>query len=1229
MSSEFDILFNDLQTLFMQSEILLSDVDDFSLSLKSKETKKYLHNLVSGSQPEPAFREAFFAGSDAEIFKQIGEKNNPESTLREGFIDYKIGKGRQAILLELKPPFEISNKSINGKSVPTSIKSKPLNWKAHDKQILKYMRQHGEFIILTNLKEWVFFNDMVDPENLQPFLTLTFEEFFKAIEQNKNLQEFLRRRDSEANRDILDKQFFNSLKLWVSLLEKLDFKGLSEEKTRKIIGVINKFIFIQTLDDYEVVDFNWILETWEYNEKKWGAKGSSEKVKKFFDEVNTWFYEYYDTELFTTSIVDFLIEDEANYRKFWNTLKIILGIQYAEEPFGSPKGIIQYNFRFINEDIFGKAYEQYLADVRHDDAIYYTPHYITEHLVELTIGSLFDKKIEEMKLLIEEKNFENIDKLIEKFFNITILDPACGSGSFLVKSFKKIFERYQKLDEFLVNKQNEHSPESGHYNSQESWNILENFRVKLKTKEKKLLIPAILLRHIHGNDVDKSALNVAKVNLWLESIKLAPSSFRYDSLGKSNRILPYLEMNLVSGNALIGLDDSLVIDYILTHKKHELKRLFELREEYLLNPKEPQLIRDLEKLEEGIQMELNEIFFEKLKELNISESLINVDKILHWPLTFFHFYFDRENKLSDEMKGVDCVVGNPPYLDSETMTTTMPIERDYYNNKYTVCKGNWDIFCPFIEKGLNLTKQNGVFGYIVPNKLLSSPYANETCNFIRNYNLTSLRDYSSVKVFDAAVYPITFSILKINYNENSMINIESMEEDENIFPNISAQRDIPQSIIHSLSNNMWGSIFGTQTSMDLHEKIYSKFKKLKEIKDLTTKGAATVSEAYEIKEILREKTPTDENIKLFINTGTIDPYTSLWGIFTTQYIKSQYQQPVVDNNNLENQFPTRYAESNISKIIIASMCKEYEVFYDDKGEYLAGKSTTIIYSDKYNLKSLTAFMNSCIPTFLAKAHKGLELSNGYLNINKGLIEELPIPTNLLIPKNEETNLTQLVDELHILNADKYNFKKYWKTWCEKLSNKELDLFTILDFDYSEISKNQSSNAWSLDATSYPDTGKETFSNSYTSFKLEVDLTELKILIIMDLENSFYIQFRDIESTMHVYLCLSNVINSSKKFSTLKELFEKTIVPLINPNYELNTKNIALNSIDDFIKTKNEKTPSNLIELDDRLDNLITKIDVIILNLFEISLPSEIEFILESTERTNIQKRMILNHFHQT
>ena len=1070
---------------------------------------------------------------------------------------------------------------------------------------------------------------MVSDENFAPFLTVDFDEFFKDLESSVHLKNYLVRRDSESVREDLDKKFFESLNFWVDELDKVEFNNKGEEKNRSIISVINKFVFVQTLDDYEIIDFNWIMESWAHIEQRWKSKGPKEILKQFFREVNTWFYEYYDTELFTTQIIDYVKDDKENFVKLFDAMKFILGVKYYENPLGARKGIIQYNFKHINEDVFGKAYEEYLSRIRHDEAIYYTPHYVTEHIVETTVGHIFDQKIQDIKDSIEAKNFGTAEKFVEELQSLKILDPACGSGSFLVKSFKKILQRYVDLDSFLVSKYKELSPESeSKMKSPEGYMKIDEFRNKLKTKKMRNLIPAILLRHIHGNDLDKSALSVAKVNLWLEGIKSAPSDFRYTELGESNRILPYLEMNLIFGNAVVGLDDDTVIHYMKTNKKQELQQLHDLRQKYLSEPTDPTLINEIENIQSQINNDLFKTFTKKIQELNLSETFTEKTIPLHWPVKLFHMYFDGVNEIPKDDRGAHCVVGNPPYLDSETMSKNFPEERIFCSKNFDSAFGNWDYFCVFIEKGLDLVRRTGKFGYIIPNKLLSIPYANETCNFLRKYTIDNLRDYTTVKVFDADVYPIVLTVSKIKADVNSPLQIEIMDEVEFDIPKISEQRSIKLGDLYSLENNLWASIFGTQEELDLTGKIYSKGKNISEINEYVINGAATVSEAYEIKKILHELKSDETNIKKFINTGTIDPFSSLWGVWNTQYIKDQYKNPIIHNTDLQSLYPTRFAESNLPKIIIGGMTKGIEAFYDSDGEYLAGKSTTIITSEKYSLKPLVAFFNSSLATFLAKNHKGMALAKGYLKIGPPLLKGFPIHPSLILDINSTNNLTDMVDELQLMGSGKNKFEQLWAKWCEKLSINEKDLFSSLDDDFTEISRGKNDETWFADVKFYPTKGRDQLSVAYDGYELDVNHSDLKLIIKNPAENMeiFYITFKDLETLTHVYLCLKQTIESVKQVPNLKELFEKTKIPIITPNYNKVSKIIIEKTIEEFKVIKSEKIPGNIIEIIERINELFANIDYIILLNYGIN-AEDAAIILESNEEITIHhKSTVLGRF---
>ena len=285
--------------------------------------------------------------------------------------------------------------------------------------------------------------------------------------------------------------------------------------------------------------------------------------------------------------------------------------------------------------------------------------------------------------------------------------------------------------------------------------------------------------------------------------------------------------------------------------------------------------------------------------------------------------------------GFDVVIGNPPYVDSETMTKTNPQFRNTLKTLYKSAKGNWDLFVIFIEKGLLLTKRNGSFTYIVPNKLIGAKYTEALRKLLLATHFVEIRDYSDVNVFkEADVYPIVF-VLR-NANPSSDILMTKMTDVDNCKSTNKITKDIFCKDIY------WDRYFENGSVVNVLLKISNNEKLSKYFPNVS--GAATVNEAYQIREVIREFENTKKDYKKFINTGTIDKYCSLWSKKKTQYIKKSFNKPIILSSDLRNVNASRLLQANSDKIIIAGMAKEIEAYYDN-GEYLAGKSTSIILGD--------------------------------------------------------------------------------------------------------------------------------------------------------------------------------------------------------------------------------------------------------------------------------------------
>jgi len=221
--------------------------------------------------------------------------------------------------------------------------------------------------------------------------------------------------------------------------------------------------------------------------------------------------------------------------------EIISSLYYPKSP---------YAFAVIPADILGHVYEQFLGKVIHLTAghravveekpevrkaggVYYTPTYIVDYIVRQTVGPM-----------VEGKSPKQVEKL-------KVLDPACGSGSFLLGAYDFLLDwhlRYyldhdpaawakKKQPPIYETAPNAHGIGHGSGNWQ------------LTTAERK----RILVNHLHGVDIDAQAVEVTKLSLLLKVLEGEARELQGKQLD-FHRVLPDLGNNIKCGNSLIGSD---------------------------------------------------------------------------------------------------------------------------------------------------------------------------------------------------------------------------------------------------------------------------------------------------------------------------------------------------------------------------------------------------------------------------------------------------------------------------------------------------------------------------------------------------------------------------------------------------------------------------------------------------------------------------------------------------
>jgi hypothetical protein len=537
--------------------------------------EKYLRDLKT-AKPESAAEDLFTA-----LCKDLlGFEPTRQVGLREGFVDFMLPESTgQPVPLELKPLFKYDHKD----SSFWRDDAKPKN---HVGQVRKYLRDN-EYLILTDLRTAWFFSARDFFLEEKPFAEKPFADFLTRCRETRSVLDAVRRLEDTAEKPELEQQFFADLKKWFNEFEKVKWSP-PELAAESIILLINKLIFARTIEDFGLVPYRYTQDGYIRQTKNWEAKGAHRIVPKFLAEFEDFFDEYYDTEIFSARVWDRLDKDPANLQRFCDKLNLILGINVWDDAFKC--GIVHYNYRRIDEDIFGKSYEMFLAANRKDEGIYYTPAGITGPMADSLVNSLAGKVVDEICDAVgsQKCDFPRAEKLMAQLFEIRVADTACGSGGFLIKALRAFWNQYQRIDQACAWVLKILKPDNGEMFLAEMPPNVEAalaFRRTQNLDNRRILIAQILLRHIFGVDKDPGALEVAKTNIWKEAVKLSPADYNYRDLKTDVvKILPNLELNFHCADSLVDVELPKQTKWLAEYHQTELKKLSELRARYIKNP---------------------------------------------------------------------------------------------------------------------------------------------------------------------------------------------------------------------------------------------------------------------------------------------------------------------------------------------------------------------------------------------------------------------------------------------------------------------------------------------------------------------------------------------------------------------------------------------------------------------------------------------------------------------
>lgn len=611
-----------------------------------------------------------------------------------------------------------------------------------------------------------------------------------------------------------------------------------------------------------------------------------------------------------------------------------------------------------------------------------------------TTGKQIDRIL--IEKLLKKKLDDDDKKLIKKhsaeFHNaldsVKICDPAIGSGAFPMGLLHEIFTAKQTLHTF------EHGNTKTFDASGVKLNIIQN--------------------SIYGVDIEKGAVDIARLRFWLSLI--------VDE--EKPKALPNLDYKIVVGNSLVSKlgDDIIDIDWSLNETSHGLfgadlakqkgdllKKISKEQKEFF-NPdsNKKKLAADIRKLKIDLlitQLELmvktqgidtkptgpnrnlakqTEIYLQTIGWKNTIKDLQKLKTKAELPLLFFDWKLDFPEVVNEQVSeklGFDIVIANPPYIDSETMVNTGNEDlRIFLSNKLSFCKGNWDIYIAFFDFSFSLLNSTGNLVFITPDKWISKPFGNEIRKGLKD-NFVSIAE-AGRKVFENA--KVDSIITFISKTPKSHIRIDKFVNGEAI--NFSSVDKV--SLVEPYAFDWLFSDFVSKINQ-----IDNFPNKLSDY--AVCENACATSDAYKIKDYLLDTSFDSEKHLKIINTGTIGRYVSKWGKREMTYLKDKYLEPVVNKKKFQKDFSNSYgAKSILPKLIIKGLTL-LDGCIDTEGIIIPGKSTLVITKPQGKENELLfplALINSKISLFYIKEkYRGSSYNQG-INFNPDMLNNLPVPS---------------------------------------------------------------------------------------------------------------------------------------------------------------------------------------------------------------------------------------------
>ncbi len=694
--------------------------------------------------------------------------------------------------------------------------------------------------------------------------------------------------------------------------------------------------------------------------------------------------------------------------------------------------------RLINPSVLGLVFEKLNG---YKEGSFYTPSFITSYMCSESITPIvldkFNQKyniecedLEELRNYLTNTSYKEDKRkeYLQVLLTLRICDPAVGSGHFLVSALNEMVRIAYELgfiaslpldatlelenDEILIKISNKSFIYTRPSSEKEQSHHIQKEFFELKK--------SIIENCLFGVDINPNSCEITKLRLWIELLKYSYYIFEEGKNTNALETLPNIDINIKCGNSLIfnfplnskltigqtlefsknlkaeikeyknsvmfykeGLGEkakilqniaklkSLIINYFIEqhqakrHLKESLKAfiseygdgIFDISTAFGMEMLKIARHKDnnykfvptlTKKQPSPIGVEANKLLI-KIKECYETLENLKNSKTLEWRFEFPEVLDDEGDFL-----GFDCIIGNPPYINTRELSKNNSITKEKYRQIYREVSGSYDIFILFILMGLRLQKVSN-FAWIIPNKFTSTEYGRPIFEKLKSENkIKSIVDISYIKTFESAsVYPI----LLIGKN-NSVYSEYYIESQDDLSDNNLKERTLSIANLRFITMAQYGLKFQSGTTGFEAQKIFSYI-----------------------------QSGSQQDSIPFAVSGSIDKYVC--DTSKVLYMRQCFKYP-----HISVKVPVAKTKIDFwtnEKIVIAGMTKVIEAYYT-KTPLALGVGIYAIYDFcGINPLLILGVLNSSFMSWYARENfKDKHMSGGYLGLNKGNLEKLPM-----------------------------------------------------------------------------------------------------------------------------------------------------------------------------------------------------------------------------------------------